>query len=250
MKCAIMQPTYFPWMGYFSLIDSVDRFIFLDDVKLEKHSWHIRNRIKTSNGELFLTIPTHAPKGRLETLINETKLDNTVEWREKHIKGIYFSYLKAPYFSEVFPIIENLLRFNTETLSVFNINLISIISKHIGIKTQLLSASDMKNITGKKDMRLVNFCKFLKCNEYISPQGSAVYIEQITPGGEFPKNGITLKYQNYVHPIYTQLWGKFIPFMGILDLLFNCGLKNSLEVIRSGKNPETGYKQFRKIHKY
>lgn len=249
MKCAIMQPTYFPWIGYFSLIDSVDKFVILDNVKLEKHSWQTRNRIKTSNGESFLTIPTHVPKGRLDTLINETLLATETNWRDKHLKGIYFAYLKSNYFKDIYKLIEKLIYFDIDNLSEYTTNIIREISCNIGVNTEFIISSRMDNIKGEKDERLVNICKLLKCNTYYSPQGSAVYIEKEVPGGAFPKNEIILKYQNYIHPIYSQLWGDFLPFMGIADLLFNYGFKKSLEIIRSGKKPEIDYNKFRIIHK-
>lgn len=234
MKCAIMQPTYFPWLGYFSLIKSVDYFIFLDNVKIEKHSWHTRNRIKTSNGLLYITIPTHAIKGRLNTLINETEIETKTAWKEKHLKTIYFVYKKSEYFNKVYPFIEDLIKKEIPILSEFNINIIKKISKEIGIKTNFLTGSKIKDVFGTKQERLISICKSIECNVYISPKGSALYIEKDKQGGFFFDNKIQLFYQNYQHPNYKQLHGVFIPFMSILDLLFNCGFNNSLKIITSG----------------
>ena len=75
MICAIMQPTYFPWIGYFDLIDQVDKFIFLDNVKLEKSTWQVRNRIKSANGEILFTIPIKMEKGRMKTNIHTAKIN-------------------------------------------------------------------------------------------------------------------------------------------------------------------------------
>ena len=131
--CAIMQPTYNPWLGYFDLIDRVDTFVFLDNVQVVKRSWQVRNRIKTPKGELFLTIPIIRPKGQ-STKLNEALIDDTQHWRRKHIKTIEFYYKNAKYFDEVFPFIKGLIEFPTTILSEFNINFITTISKKIGRK--------------------------------------------------------------------------------------------------------------------
>ncbi|SNZ03764.1 WbqC-like protein family protein [Persephonella hydrogeniphila] len=238
LKCAIMQPTYNPWLGYFDLIDSVDIFVYLDDVQLVKRSWQVRNRIKTDKGELFLTIPVKKVKDSRKTLIKDAVIDDTTDWRKKHLRAIELNYKKAPYFNEVFSFIRELIESPFKYLGDFNINFIEKIKDSIGIATKTMRSSHIKNITGKKDNRLANICKHINCNIYISPQGSASYIEKEYPGGELEKNNIKVYYHNYEHPVYTQLYGKFLPFMGIIDLLFNVGFKDALEIIRKGRrNP-------------
>jgi len=246
--CAIMQPTYNPWLGYFDLIDRVDTFVFLDNVQVVKRSWQVRNRIKTPQGELFLTIPIIRPKGQ-ETKLNEAIIDDTQRWREKHIKTIEFYYKKAPFFVEVFPLVKNLIEFPTRILSDFNINFISTIAKKIGIKTKFVKASELEPLKGKKDKLLAEICKKINCSKYISPQGSAIYLEAQEPGGAIVKNGIELYYHNYEHPIYNQLYPPFLPYMGIIDLLFNEGFEKALEIIKKGRRPEIYYSTFRQLLK-
>ena len=234
MKCAIMQPTYIPWIGYFDLIDSVDKFVFLDDVKLEKCSWQVRNRIKTSQGELYLTVPIKSTKSRLELMINEAEINDNIPWRKKHLKSIFFAYKKTKYFEEVYPFLEKLIDNNIILIKDFNINIIKSIAYKIGIETEFEISSKLE-VSGKKDYRLISICKELGCDEYISPQGSAVYLEKTKPCGAFDNSKISLYYFNYKHPIYNQLYGDFLPFMSIVDLLFNEGFKNALDIIRSGR---------------
>ena len=85
---AIMQPTFFPWIGYFDLIDQVETFVFFDDVQLVKRSWQVRNRIKSANGELFLTIPIKKNKIRDELLISEAEIAYDENWQNKHLKTL------------------------------------------------------------------------------------------------------------------------------------------------------------------
>ena len=246
MKGAIMQPTYIPWLGYFDLIDSVDKFIFLDDVKLEKCNWQVRNRIKTPHGELFLTIPVISTKGRDKLIINETIIDDSKIWRKKHLKSIFYAYRKSEFFDEVYPLIEELINNKTIKLCDFTINIITTISDRIGINKEFILSSDLKNLSGRKEDRIVSICKEANFKVYLSPQGSAVYIEKELPGGKFPKNNIDLFYQNYKHPVYGQVYDEFLPYMSILDLLFNYGFNKSLKIIRSGRRKPIDYLNFRK----
>ena len=246
MKCAIMQPTYIPWLGYFDLIDSVNKFIFLDDVKLEKCSWQVRNRIKTPQGELYLTIPVRSTKGRDKLIINEVTINDSELWRKKHLKSIFYAYKKSEFFNEVYPFIEKLINNKTIKLCGFTINIITTISDRIGINKGFMLSSNLKKLSGRNEERIVSICKEVNCNEYLSPQGSAVYIEKELPGGKFPKNNIDLFYQNYKHPVFRQGYGEFLPYMSILDLLFNYGFNKSLKIIRSGRRKPIDYLNFRK----
>jgi hypothetical protein len=245
MKCAIMQPTYIPWLGYFDLIDSVDKFVFLDDVKLEKCSWHTRNRIKTPQGELYLTIPIRKTVGRDKMIINEALINNEEPWQEKHLKSIFCVYRKSVFFNEAYPFTEELVNSEAVRLCDFTVSIITRIANKIGIDKEFILGSDLKNLSGKKDTRLVSICKEIGCEQYLSPQGSAMYIERDSPGGEFVKNGIELFYHNYEHPVYGQLYGDFLPCMSVIDLLFNFGFEKSLEIIRSGRREPVDYLTFR-----
>lgn len=241
-----MQPTFIPWLGYFDMIDNVDEFVFYDDVQLVKRSWVVRNRIKSSNGEMYLTIPVKKTSHRNDTLILDAMIQDEEKWRLKHLKSIELAYRKAPHFEEIYSFIEPFFNNQTGSLADFNINIIESIAREIGITTPFIRSSSLNIEESKKDQRLVNICNELKCKKYLSPQGSAVYIEEISPGGQFPKNGIELFYTNYQPPHYKQLFGDFIPYMSIVDLFFNVGKKDALNKIKEGRNVNYNYKEFRK----
>lgn len=246
MKCAIMQPTYIPWLGYFDLIDQVDKFVFLDNVQISRNNWHVRNRIKTAQGELYLTIPVKRLKSKYETMICEAFINYKQPWIKKHLKSVEQAYKKTAYINEVYPVLEEIIRKEEQVLSELNINLIKKISSLLGINKEFIKASELKNISGHKDALVVSICKQLSCDCYISPAGAYVYIEKYAPGGEFPKNGISLYYQNYDHPVYNQLYGDFLPNMSIVDLLFNHGFDESLQIIRTGRREPVDYLSFRR----
>lgn len=233
VSCAIMQPTYLPWCGYFNLIDSVDHFIFLDDVKLEKSDWHIRNRIKSANGDLMLSISVNLPMGRMNTMINQATLDFTKPWQKKHLKSIFSNYRKAKYFDDIFPFIEKLINEQHNNLSHYTINIIKAISKQLGITTNFVLASNLDKTDKVKDYRLVELCQQMSANHYLSPAGSADYLEKHSPGGAIAANNIKLDYQDFMHPNYPQLYGEFVSHLSILDMLFNCGFEESAQLIKT-----------------
>ena len=241
-----MQPTYIPWLGYFDLIDQVDKFVFLDDVQVEKNSWQLRNRIKTAQGELYLSISRKKKKGEQLYLIKDTKVNDLSRWREKHIKSIETAYKKTDFFHDVFPFIESLINTKTINLSEFNMCIIRSIAERIGITKEFFISSTLSGIEGIKDQRVVIICKAIDCNAYLSPTGAAEYIDREKPAGEFLENNITLYYHNYQHPAYKQLYGDFLPYMSVVDLLFNEGFENSLTIIRKGHRPPLDYITYRK----
>lgn len=237
MKCAIMQPTYLPWMGYFSLIDEVEKFIFLDNVQLEKSSWQTRNKIKTHSGELIISIDRKKNKNADSlSLIKDTEINDQQGWRIKHLKTIKNSYTKALYFDQVFPFVESIINSDFKIISELNINVITLISKNIGLKTEFIKASSIDVNSNNKIERLIKICNFVSCDTYISPYGSLEYINENMGHEIFKQNKIDILYQNFIHPLYNQLYGDFIPYLSIIDLVFNYGFENSLQIIRAGKH--------------
>ena len=235
MKCSIMQPTYFPWLGYFDLIDSVDCFVFYDDVQMEKSSWQLRNRIKANQCELFISVCRKRNKGGDLCLIKDVPLNDQENWRVKHLKTLQTYYGKADHFRETYDFIKSLIENDIGCLGDLNINIISEIARKIGIKTRLLMSSrEFSDLDGEKDVRLAKICKRLQCDTYISPQGSAIYLNRNSPGGYITASDINLLYHSYHHPVYKQLGNGFLPYMSILDLLFNVGFASALECIRKG----------------
>lgn len=241
-----MQPTYMPWIGYFSMIDKVDTFVFLDDVQLVQRSWQVRNKIKSNDKELMLTIPLMKDRSREDMFINNTSYNRQENWKEKHLKAIKHSYAKARYFDEVYSFIQGLYASEQPSVAHFNMNIIINICNKLGITTNIMTSSDLDKKEGKKDVLLANICEALHADCYLSAQGSAEYIEAKSPGGEFARRNIELYYHMYHHPTYTQLGQTFIPYIGIFDILFNEGFQHSLEIIKSGNMPDLHYLDYRR----
>lgn len=226
-----MQPTYLPWVGYFDLMDQSDVFVFLDSVQFDKRSWQQRNRIKCPKGEQILTVPVLS-KGQFYQKINEVCVDPSSDFREGHIKAVQLNYAKSKYFQQYFDGFAGILRKKHTLLADLNIDLITWFKDILGIQAQLLRSSGLK-AEGKKTELLVDICKVVQADHYLSPAGSKVYISE---NNLFEEHGIRLSYQNYQPIVYRQIYGDFVPYLCALDLLFNEG-EQSLSIVRSGRRP-------------
>lgn len=227
MRVAIMQPTYLPWSGYFGLIRSVDLFIFLDSIQFAHRSWQQRNQIKTARGAQWLTVPVIS-KGRQDQRIDEVEIDVTNRFRAKHLTAIEQNYRKGACYEQVGDVFSP-LKTSSEKLADLNIALIEKIAAQLDIRTPMLRSSKL-NGEGAKAELLAAFCREVGATEYVSPPGSQAYLNE---SDAFAQVGIPVSYFNYVHPEYPQLFGDFLPYMSIIDMLCNCG-QASLQLIEAG----------------
>jgi hypothetical protein len=216
---AIMQPTFLPWLGYFAMIDVVDQFVFLDSVQFAKRSWQQRNRIKTNNGELLISVPVLS-KGQSDQLIKDTKINIDEDFSRKFLNTLATNYSKTPFYKTYISEVTQILEENKESLCELNIELIKFGMKVLEIpQTKLLRSSQM-DVDGKKAELLANISEKLKATIYLSAPGSKEYIDE---SDIFQKKNIEVMYHHYRHPIYPQAFGEFLPYMCTLDLIFNCG---------------------------
>ncbi|MFH2204219.1 MAG: WbqC family protein [Elusimicrobiota bacterium] len=230
MKTAvIMQPTYLPWLGYFDLMDQADVFVLLDSVQFDKRSWQQRNRIKNCRGEQRLTIPV-LTKGRRDQTIRDARIDPTAKFREEHLKALEMSYAKSRHFRQYADRFASAYNKQHVLLADLTIDLISIIKESLGVGTEMVRSSALE-ANGAKTELLVEICRKVGARRYLSPVRSKEYIGE---GALFRDHEITLEYHYYQHPKYTQLHGEFIPYLSVVDLLFNHG-EESLAIIRSGR---------------
>lgn len=229
-----MQPAYLPWLGYFDLIDNVKDFIFLDNVKFNKSSFDHQNKIIGTNGVILLSVPTHAPKGRMDTMINEIKIDDSRRWRKKHLLSIEQSYQKTPYYSEIYPGVEGILNGDIKTLSELNIALIKFFSSLLIFNVNFHIASQMKCTSSEKVQRLIDFCKIQGSSSYYSPEGSLDYLDTSESKELFNSAGINVYFQKFKLIPYLQKSKEFSPYMSILDSLMNIGPDGTRDIIRKG----------------
>lgn len=227
--CAIMQPTFLPWLGYFDLIDASDTFVFLDDVQFDYRSWQQRNKIKSLNKELLLTVPVKG--GEKKQKINEIQIDKDSNFKKKHLNSIYINYKKSRYFDEIYSNVEAIFQKDHQYLVDLNIDLIVFFCKYLNIHSTFLKSSQLDNIL-KKDELIVEILKKLNSKIYYTPLRSIEYLKKNI---FFQKGDLKVYYQDYKLNHYKQLNDNFIDKLSVLDLLMNEG-NNSKKILLSGRN--------------
>lgn len=217
-KIAIVQSNYIPWKGYFDLINSVDEFILFDDMQYTRRDWRNRNKIKTRNGLMWLTIPVEV-NGKYFQKIKETLVSDS-EWNRKHWQSILHNYSKAKYFPALKDQFQDLyLASNEKLLSRINHRFLAAICQILGITTKISWSMDYRLKEGKTE-RLVDLCQQAGATEYISGPAAKGYMDDEL----FKKEAIRLRYIDYSgYPEYDQLFPPFEHAVSILDLIFNEG---------------------------
>lgn len=226
-KIAILQSNYIPWKGYFDMINMVDEFILYDDMQYTRRDWRNRNKIKTSNGLKWLTIPVEV-KGKYFQKINETKISDK-EWCKKHWTTISQYYSKAKYFKDYKDIFEELyLNCDEEYLSQINYKFIIAINEILGIKTKIRWSSEFDYGEGQTE-KLLRICQSCHTDIYLSGPAAKDYFDEEL----FRKNNIQVEWMDYSgYSEYNQLFPPFEHSVTILDLIFNEGL-NATKYMKS-----------------
>jgi hypothetical protein len=218
MRVGAIQSNYIPWRGYFDFIDSVDAFVLLDDVQYTRRDWRNRNRIKTSLGSRWITIPV-AVKGKYTQLISETQTLDT-DWVAEHLLSLRHAYARAPFFEREWPWIERAYSACERTTSLSEINeiLIRAICERLNIKTTLRRSREF-TLPDERGERLIQLCRALDADEYVSGPAASSYIVE----SEWASRGIRVRYKRYDYPEYPQLFPPFDPHVTVLDLILNAG---------------------------
>jgi hypothetical protein len=216
-RVVILQPSYLPWLGYFAQLHRSDVFVFFDDVQFDKHGWRNRNRIKTAQGPQWLTVPvlTH---GQQAPTNREVRIDNTQPWRKKHLAALRQNYARSPYLKEYFGLFEEIYGRSWDTLFDLNRACFDALSHALGIQREIRLASDFA-VEGDAVERLLGICRALGATHFYEGAAGKDYID----AARFSAARLTLEYQDYQHPTYPQQHGEFIPYLSVVDLLFNCG---------------------------
>ncbi|WP_258035076.1 WbqC family protein [Pseudomonas putida] len=218
-KVAVVQSNYIPWKGYFDLIRSVDAFVLYDDVQYTRRDWRNRNKIKTAQGEHWLTIAVKN-RGRYEQLINEVEVSDA-DWAAQHWKTIEMSYRRAPCFAQMEAPLRALFEqaAKLQHLSSINHLLIAGLCPLLGIHTPLYRSEDLPGADGRNE-RLIQLCLALGASEYLSGPAASCYMDEAA----FAAAGLDVSYMNYAgYPEYPQMYGEFAHALSVIDLLFNTG---------------------------
>ena len=221
MIITIHQPDFLPWLGFFDRWRKSDLYIVLDDVQFIRRGWQHRDKIKTQDGVQMLTVPV-LKKGRYCQLIKEVEINNKENWRHKQLKTIQSAYKKAPDFDFVFSKLSEIYNREYDLLIEFNMDLLRLCSKMLGVNTPLAFASDF-NIKSTGSQRLVDLVQSVGGKEYLTGTGARDYLEEEL----FKKVGIGVHWQEFEHPVYKQLHGSFEKMLSVLDFLMMRDSDNS-----------------------
>jgi len=219
------QPSYLPWLGLFSKINSSDTFVYLDTVQYSKWDWSSRNKIRNQKSWMWLTVPV-LTQGKNNQLFTEVKIDNKYRWARKHWTSISMNYARAPFFSLYENFFNDVYTTEWNYLSELNEHITKFLIESLGIKTKFVKASTSLQLEGHKSALVLDMCMKMNAKTIIFGGEGKNYAEV----EDFESAGIKPIFQEYEHPVYPQIHGEFIPNMSVIDLLFNCGPK-SLDVL-------------------
>ncbi|MCO6499931.1 MAG: WbqC family protein [Vicingus serpentipes] len=218
MKVAIMQPYIFPYIGYFQLINAVDKFVFYDDVNFIKRGWINRNQILVNNQANLFSIPLI--KASQNKLINEVQLAIDEKWLKQFLNTIEFNYKKAPQFEEVNELIKNVFQGNYNSIAELAIKSVQVIANYLQLST-VFEISSEKYIQTKgmeKADRLIEITKLCQADTYINPSGG----KELYDKEYFETKNIDLFFiENKIVP-YSQFDSNFVGGLSIIDvMMFN-----------------------------
>lgn len=221
MKIAIMQPYFLPYIGYFQLIKSVDIFVIYDDVNFIKQGWVNRNKILVGGNDFVFTIPLKEASSFVTIRETHVNTNQFIKWRSKFLRTVEQSYKKAPYFSNIYPIISSILHKDISySIADFAFESIKVFSNYLGLNTKFILSSEEYSETKNfdREKRLHHIIRHNKCSHYINPEGGI----KIYDKHSFDLNGIKLDFIKSNFIIYEQFNNDFVPWLSILDvLMFN-----------------------------
>lgn len=229
LTITIHQPEHLPWTGFFNKIAKAEKFIILDSVQYEKNYFQSRNKILGTNGVQWVNIPVSI-KGHMNGTIATTEISlagGNGRWKEKYLRTIEQSYKKYPFYHEVFPILEQALNTDTYLFCDINIAIIKGFCDKLDIRPQYIRASHL-HVDGLKSSLILGLCKEVRADVYIAGPSGRDYLDMQS----FADAGITVRFNDYKHPVYPQRrTEQFIANLSALDLFMNCGFEKSKKII-------------------
>jgi len=215
MIVTIHQPEHMPWLGFFHKIARADCFVILDNVQFSKNYFQNRNKIRTHDGWMWVTVPVTR---KLKTIIKDVLITENTRWKDKWWSSVSLAYRRSKYLKDYEQGLRHIIASTSSNLCSFNVSLIRYICKSFGIRTDIVLASRL-DVKGNGSDLIIDICRKLKADEYLSGISGKEYLRT----EDFKKENIKISFQEFHHPIYRQLYEPFEPCMSSIDLLFNHG---------------------------
>lgn len=224
MIAAIMQPYFFPYIGYFQLMNAVDIFILYDDAQYMKGGWINRNRILVNRAPAWLTLPVRSASLKLP--INQRHYLLAPDVTDAIKMRLQTCYLKAPAYDAVYPFLCDLFDYADSNVAAFNANLLIALARKLGVTCRFLSSSSMDNCTDLKGQaKVIDLCRRIGADHYINPIGGL----KLYDDAAFSEEGIQLHFLQANPSHYAQFGAEPLPFLSIIDVL----MFNSIEQTRT-----------------
>ena len=238
MILAAHQPAFMPWLGYLDKMNKCDVFVVMDDLQYEAQNFQNRNRVKLNNGAQWLTVPLK--KGSQNDRIIDKMVQNDAKpeehWQRRMWQTLKTHYGRAPFFNRYAEELEGMFTTTWTHLVDLDLRMLELARQWFGINRPILRSSTL-NLQGQKTDRIVDMCQKLGAKAYLSGKGgSSTYLET----EKFAAIGSRVIWQHYVHPQYPQRYPQlgFVPYLGFLDLLLNCGPDSSVIAFASEQTSE------------
>lgn len=215
---AIHQPQYLPYLGFFHKLAHGDVLVVLDTVQFHRRGLQHRNKIKTSQGWQWLTVPVSSSS---HEVLGEVRVSQGEPWQAKHARGLELNYARAPHFDRHAPDLVEVLVKPWERLSELDIALTEWVMERLDIRIRIVYASEL-GASGTRSELLANLCREVGADTYLSGPGGRRYMDE----GAFEAAGVEVRWQEFEHPTYAQLFPNagFVPNLSIVDVLFCCGV--------------------------
>lgn len=224
----ISQSMFFPWVGFLEQISNADIYIRYDDVSYSKGSFTNRVQIFTNEKKVWLTLPIKNLK--LGTKINSLSVDDSLDWKKKHIDLIYSNYKTSKFYKDVMEVVNEVYSIRSEKIADISFHSIKSLLKYFNIKDDI-KFYDSKNLfeNDRSSERVLNLVKYFKGNTYLTGHGATNYLNHDL----FERNNINVEYISYSNTNYNQKKKNFDPYVSSLDLIANEG-KKGINFIKGG----------------
>lgn len=227
MKLAVMQPYFFPYIGYYQLVAAVDAFVFYDDVNYINRGWINRNRVLVQGTPKYITVPlAGASQNRT---IAEIAIDGDKRWRRVIVKTLEHSYAKAPHAGEVLPMVRKVLEVPAESIAELARHSVIQVAEHLGMRTRFIeSSSAFHNAHLRGEERILDLCEQTGASTYINAIGG----RELYKREHFTQRGIELRFLEPHNVRYSQGQDEFVPWLSIIDVMIHLGRKGTTEMLR------------------
>jgi hypothetical protein len=223
LKLGIMQPYFFPYIGYFQLINAIDLFVVYDNIKYTKKGWINRNRLLQGGKDAVFSLPLRSDSDSLQ--VRDRSLAGDFD-RSKLLNKFRGAYARAPHFSEVFPMLERAINHSDQNLFAYIYNALVCTCQYLGVTTPLRVSSSVEIDHGLKGQdKVIALAKAVGATTYVNMIGGSELYDR----GEFAAQGVKLTFLRPKPLEYRQFGGDFVPWLSIVDVL----MFNSLDAIRA-----------------